>query len=142
MPSFRSSQTAAAWSWCRADSESCPPSVGISARSSRIRRSLGPRSTPSCPHTLRPLKRERSEEHTSELQSRFELVCRLLLEKNKLLRDAHHTYVSGKEDPAVTIKQLGGYIRHTHLKDSRMQAGEAHYVLTGRGEVPVQRQVE
>src|SRR5699024_11716943 len=25
--------------------------------------------------------RERSEEHTSELQSRFELVCRLLLEK-------------------------------------------------------------
>src|SRR5699024_12040622 len=25
--------------------------------------------------------RERSEEHTSELQSRFDLVCRLLLEK-------------------------------------------------------------
>src|SRR5699024_11465624 len=25
---------------------------------------------------------DRSEEHTSELQSRFELVCRLLLEKN------------------------------------------------------------
>src|SRR5699024_11939947 len=25
---------------------------------------------------------QRSEEHTSELQSRFELVCRLLLEKN------------------------------------------------------------
>src|SRR5699024_9570374 len=27
--------------------------------------------------------RDRSEEHTSELQSRFDLVCRLLLEKNK-----------------------------------------------------------
>src|SRR5699024_11963962 len=26
----------------------------------------------------------RSEEHTSELQSRFDLVCRLLLEKTKL----------------------------------------------------------
>src|SRR5437868_10488044 len=26
---------------------------------------------------------ERSEEHTSELQSRFDLVCRLLLEKKK-----------------------------------------------------------
>src|SRR5437868_8275014 len=26
----------------------------------------------------------RSEEHTSELQSRFELVCRLLLEKKKV----------------------------------------------------------
>src|SRR5687768_17822030 len=30
----------------------------------------------------RPL-RERSEEHTSELQSRLHLVCRLLLEKKK-----------------------------------------------------------
>src|SRR5699024_12077352 len=28
----------------------------------------------------------RSEEHTSELQSRFDLVCRLLLEKKKKLR--------------------------------------------------------
>src|SRR5207249_5368522 len=32
------------------------------------------------PHAGRPL-RQRSEEHTSELQSRFDLVCRLLLEK-------------------------------------------------------------
>src|SRR5699024_11786536 len=29
--------------------------------------------------------RPRSEEHTSELQSRFDLVCRLLLEKKNLL---------------------------------------------------------
>src|SRR5256884_4367973 len=29
------------------------------------------------------LKRNRSEEHTSELQSRLHLVCRLLLEKKK-----------------------------------------------------------
>src|SRR2546429_2447607 len=29
------------------------------------------------------LRRERSEEHTSELQSRLHLVCRLLLEKKK-----------------------------------------------------------
>src|SRR5699024_12486438 len=27
-------------------------------------------------------EKQRSEEHTSELQSRFDLVCRLLLEKN------------------------------------------------------------
>src|SRR5437868_7642327 len=32
---------------------------------------------------------DRSEEHTSELQSRFDLVCRLLLEKKKKKR--HHT---------------------------------------------------
>src|SRR5699024_11484711 len=30
-----------------------------------------------------PYKQERSEEHTSELQSRFDLVCRLLLAKTK-----------------------------------------------------------
>src|SRR2546429_5376492 len=37
----------------------------------------------------------RSEEHTSELQSRLHLVCRLLLEKKKkrksIVTDAHHT---------------------------------------------------
>src|SRR2546422_1569968 len=34
----------------------------------------------------------RSEEHTSELQSRLHLVCRLLLEKKKKIRklDSHH----------------------------------------------------
>src|SRR5207249_10878837 len=38
-------------------------------------------------HRLNPrnssVRRKRSEEHTSELQSRFDLVCRLLLEKKK-----------------------------------------------------------
>src|SRR5205809_4071663 len=33
------------------------------------------------------LYRKRSEEHTSELQSRLHLVCRLLLEKKKRRRD-------------------------------------------------------
>src|SRR5690349_22057483 len=33
------------------------------------------------PISLTPLDRVRSEEHTSELQSRRDLVCRLLLEK-------------------------------------------------------------
>src|SRR5699024_3349228 len=32
----------------------------------------------------RNVEEERSEEHTSELQSRFDLVCRLLLEKKKI----------------------------------------------------------
>src|SRR2546422_8540359 len=32
---------------------------------------------------------QRSEEHTSELQSRLHLVCRLLLEKKKKLTDTH-----------------------------------------------------
>src|SRR5699024_12078865 len=35
------------------------------------------------PEVLDPIIASRSEEHTSELQSRFDLVCRLLLEKKK-----------------------------------------------------------
>src|SRR3989449_7890647 len=35
---------------------------------------------------------QRSEEHTSELQSRLHLVCRLLLEKKKKIK---HTYYTG-----------------------------------------------
>src|SRR5699024_11612896 len=33
--------------------------------------------------------KDRSEEHTSELQSRFDLVCRLLLEKKKTVFTIH-----------------------------------------------------
>src|SRR5207249_10906244 len=36
------------------------------------------------PWRMRAHSENRSEEHTSELQSRFDLVCRLLLEKKKL----------------------------------------------------------
>src|SRR2546428_8835293 len=38
---------------------------------------------------------QRSEEHTSELQSRSDLVCRLLLEKKKkiLTTPAHHSFI-------------------------------------------------
>jgi sugar phosphate isomerase/epimerase len=59
-----------------------------------------------------------------------------------LLWDANHTFVDGKEDPAFTLEQLGKYVRHTHLKDSVMRGNESHYVLTGRGEVPVKKQVQ
>src|SRR6266704_6278305 len=45
----------------------------ISCRSPRSRR----------PWRCRRARWARSEEHTSELQSRFDLVCRLLLEKKK-----------------------------------------------------------
>src|SRR5437868_9944184 len=36
----------------------------------------------------------RSEEHTSELQSRFDLVCRLLLEKKKKTIPVSTTYIA------------------------------------------------
>jgi sugar phosphate isomerase/epimerase len=59
------------------------------------------------------------------------------------LWDAHHTCVAG-ESPAETFRQLGRYVRHTHLKDSRAPKGDEkdrRYVLTGTGEVPVKETV-
>src|SRR5258707_10072061 len=43
---------------------------------------------------------QRSEEHTSELQSRQYLVCRLLLEKKKkplIIQFQHHVYEKSRE---------------------------------------------
>src|SRR2546422_1273585 len=42
-------------------------------------------------YLIRPRTAERSEEHTSELQSRLHLVCRLLLEKKKKQNGIHST---------------------------------------------------
>src|SRR5690349_24143708 len=43
----------------------------------------------SCAGTTEWSTSARSEEHTSELQSRRDLVCRLLLEKKKQIVDTH-----------------------------------------------------
>ena len=58
-----------------------------------------------------------------------------------LLWDAHHTFATAKEDPETTVKQLGKWIRHTHLKDSVPAGDDRKYVLTGRGDVPIRRQI-
>src|SRR5437588_8213422 len=42
------------------------------------------------PRPARSWARPRSEEHTSELQSHSDLVCRLLLEKKKTMRSVSH----------------------------------------------------
>src|SRR5437868_13660117 len=48
------------------------------------RRSFDEEHRQSPPGHCRCSSSKRSEEHTSELQSRFDLVCRLLLEKKKV----------------------------------------------------------
>src|SRR6266704_2055155 len=49
------------------------------------------------------MERSRSEEHTSELQSRFDLVCRLLLEKKKY-KDLHDILKKKKKNENKTIR--------------------------------------
>ncbi len=49
---------------------------------------------------------------------------------------------TSNEDPEFTVRQLGPWIRHTHLKDSIGSGEDRKYVLTGRGNVPIQRQIK
>src|SRR5690625_6277097 len=97
--------------WCWAPERSTRPSRRLSVRLGRLtfrrpRRKVsaaegsGDSSGPLLPGTLARLVREgqrlgegqlqRSEEHTSELQSRGHLVCRLLLEKKKTRNNFDH----------------------------------------------------
>src|SRR2546422_5308391 len=56
---------------------------------------------------LSSLPRSRSEEHTSELQSRLHLVCRLLLEKKKKKNN--------KKNPKIKRKLKINKITNAHL---------------------------
>src|SRR5690349_21921152 len=58
-----------------------PKGVGLAARKKRSQRLIA--NEPEQPRHERSGPDDRSEEHTSELQSRRDLVCRLLLEKKK-----------------------------------------------------------
>src|SRR5258707_4484551 len=56
----------------------------------------------------------RSEEHTSELQSRQYLVCRLLLEKKKHKTNGH---ASLHDSPALRVSELADRVRHPQARD-------------------------
>src|SRR3712207_8816973 len=58
-------------------------SASEDARREEIRARTSSVSSPRMPRVVRRLYHIRSEEHTSELQSRQYIVCRLLLEKKK-----------------------------------------------------------
>ena len=48
------------------------------------------------------------------------------------LWDVHHPAVTLGENPAKTIENLGAYVRHVHIKDSK----DGKYVLMGSGDLP------
>src|SRR2546422_1577685 len=63
------------------------------SRAARRTTSPGSRSVSSTARPGAPSSGNRSEEHTSELQSRLHLVCRLLLEKKKMTVEGKPAYV-------------------------------------------------
>jgi len=83
-----------------------------------------------------------SHDHFTASSSLKDVLTQADSEHVALLWDAHHTFATANEDPEFTVKQLGPWIRHTHLKDSVGSGEDRKYVLTGRGTVPIQRQIE
>ena len=53
------------------------------------------------------------------------------------LWDLQHTCRSAGETPETTITNLGAYVRHVHIKDSKVLDGQPVYCLMGEGTLPV-----
>jgi len=56
------------------------------------------------------------------------------------LWDWNHPYRFNNEMPETTIKNLGAYIKHCHIKDSVMVDGKVEYRLVGEGDLPPMEQ--
>jgi sugar phosphate isomerase/epimerase len=54
-----------------------------------------------------------------------------------LVWDVANMWVKTKESPSLAYEKLKKYIRHTHIKDAKMEDDKIHYVLLGQGEVPI-----
>src|SRR5256884_4249917 len=68
---------------------------------------------------------DRSEEHTSELQSRLHLVCRLLLEKKKINKLNNHRLLLKSRRRSREVRQ--GYIGHARVDyRARTLVGTGH----------------
>ena len=53
------------------------------------------------------------------------------------LWDLHHTVRNGGETPEQTIQNLGAYVKHVHIKDSKETADGYEYDLCGEGTLPI-----
>src|SRR2546422_8389318 len=82
-----------------------------SSASNRIKKVTGG----PCPWWRRPGTAIRSEEHTSELQSRLHLVCRLLLEKKKIREDASSfDEIDAGNETLASWCRAAGWLRSDH----------------------------
>ena len=52
------------------------------------------------------------------------------------LWDAHNTFRFSGETPEKSITNLGAYVKHVHIKDSRLSGSRVEYVLPGEGDLP------
>ena len=53
------------------------------------------------------------------------------------LWDMHSPYFEKNEDPEITIKNLGAYIKHVHIKDAVKTENGIEYCIIGEGKMPI-----
>src|SRR5476651_2774358 len=75
-----------------------PPRSTLFPYTTLFRSARRPRGFSRCRRRSGRRRRVRSEEHTSELQSRQYLVCRLLLEKKKTTKNTAHSITERKHN--------------------------------------------
>jgi len=54
------------------------------------------------------------------------------------LWDMYSTFFKGSEDAETTIKNLGAYVKHVHIKDAAKNGNDIEFCLMGEGEMPVE----
>ncbi len=54
------------------------------------------------------------------------------------LWDVYSTYFLANEEPEATIKNLGAFVKHVHIKDATDACGELSFCLIGEGALPIE----
>lgn len=82
---------------------------------------------------------------TNGFFAKTRILLALLQEAGKdnvgVLYDIHHPYRFFGESPAYTLKNLGPYIKHVHIKDSVMDGKKVSYRMLGEGTIPVKETI-
>jgi len=65
-----------------------------------------------------------------------DLLDRFACDNLAALWDMYWPYFVVGEQPETTIKNLGAYIRHVHIKDAVVENGKTEFCLIGEGELP------
>ncbi len=66
-----------------------------------------------------------------------DMLNRFACDNVAALWDMHSPYFYVNEQPEDTIKNLGAYIKHVHIKDAEMVDGKPRFCLIGEGNLPI-----
>ena len=68
----------------------------------------------------------------------LELLNTFACDNIAALWDMYSTCFLGHEDAETTIKNLGAYVRHVHIKDAERVGDDINFCLMGEGELPIE----